>query len=103
VTGLGVLTVAGTASVPQQQDVDTYSILNFGAGNFTLQSCMGYTGQNIYIRNINAAASTLVPFATEGLTGAGGTPTTLAANTTAILQSQLVSASAGGCNWARLQ
>jgi hypothetical protein len=103
VSGLGAITVQGTGVCPQQQDVDTYSILNFGAGNFTLESCVGYTGQNIYIRNINAAASTLVPFASETITGGGATPTTLAANTTAILQSQLVSASAAGCNWVRLQ
>jgi len=99
VTGLGALSVAGTASVPQQQDVDTYAILNFGAGNFTLESCMGYTGQSIYIRNINAAPSTLVPFASETITPSA----TLAANTTAILQSQLVSSAAAGCNWVRLQ
>lgn len=78
-------------------------VISFGAGNFTLQSCMGYTGQNIYIRNINAAGSTLVPFASETITGAGATPTTVAANTTAILQSQLVSSAAAGCNWSRIQ
>jgi len=102
-TGLGAITVQGTGVCPQQQDADQYSIVNFGAGNYTLESCMGYTGQNIYIRNINAGATTLAPFNTETITGAGATPTTLAANTTAILQSQLVSSAAGGCNWVRLQ
>lgn len=108
-SGLGVITVQGTCSAPQQQDADQYAVLNFGAGNFTLETCQAYTGQNINIRNINAAASTLVPFpgstnwSAETITGGGATPATLAANTTAILQSQLVSAAAGGCNWVRLQ
>jgi hypothetical protein len=102
-TGLGNATIQGTGVCSQMQDADQYSILNFGAGNFTLQTCVGFTGQNIYIRNINGTASTLVPFGSETITGAGATPTTLAANTTAILQSQLVSSSAAGCNWVRLQ
>jgi GDSL-like Lipase/Acylhydrolase family len=102
-SGLGNITVQGTGVCPQQQDADEYEILNFGAGNHTLESCVGFTGQNIYIRNINGSASTLVPFASETITGAGATPTTLAANTTAILQSQLISASAAGCNWVRIQ
>jgi hypothetical protein len=101
VSGLGAGSVFGSASIPLQKDADVYSILNFGAGNFSLESCIGYTGQNIYIRNINGAGSTLVPFGSETITGPG--TTTVAANTTAILQSQLVSASAGGCNWVRLQ
>lgn len=109
VTGLGAITVQGTGVCTQQQDADVYTVVNF-TGNFTLQSCVGLTGQNRYIRNINAGAVTLVPVSTntfggaaETVTGAGATPTTLAANTTAILQSQLVSSSAAGCNWVRLQ
>lgn len=100
---LGPITVQGTGVCPQQQDQDVYTILNFGAGNFTLQSCVGYTGQNLYIRNINAGATTLVPFASETITGIGAASATLAATSTAILQSQLVSSAAGGCNWVRLQ
>lgn len=102
-TGLGAIIIQGTGACPQQQDADQYAILNFGAGNLTLESCEGCTGQNIYLRNIDAVASTLVPFGSEGITGGGASPTTLAALTTAILQSQLVSASAAGCNWSRLQ
>lgn len=101
-TGLGPITVQGQCSTPQQADGDKYYIVNFGAGNTTLETCRGYTGQNIYIRNINAAASTLVPFQSETITGTAA-PTTLAANSTAILQSQLVSSSAAACNWVRLQ
>jgi hypothetical protein len=102
-TGLGNATIQGLASCPQQQDVDQYQTLNFGTGNYTLQSCVGLTGQNIYIQNINASSSTLIPFGSETITQGGASPTTLAANTTAILQSQLVSASAAGCNWVRIQ
>lgn len=101
-TGLGVITVQGTGVCPQQQDVDMYSIVNFGAGNFSLESCVGYTGQNIYIRDINGVATTLLPFSAETITGTAA-PTTVATNTTAILQAQLVSDAAGGCNWVRLQ
>lgn len=102
-TGLGAITVQGTGVCSQMQDADQYIVVNFGAGNFTLQSSVGYTGQCINIRNINAAATTLVSFGSETITGAGATPTTLAANTTAILCSQLVSAAAGGSNWVRTQ
>ena len=102
-TGLGAASVQGTGVCPQQQDGDKYYTVNFGAGNTTLETCVGYIGQNIYIRNINAVASTLVPFGSETITGGGAAPTTLAANSTAILQSQLVSAAAAGCNWVRLQ
>lgn len=102
-TGLGVITVQGTGVCPQSQDADQVAILNFGAGNHTLDSAVGYTGQCITRQNINAAASTLVPLGTETITGAGATPTTLAANTTAVLCSQLVSAAAAGANWVRTQ
>lgn len=102
-TGLGAITVQGTGVCPQSQDADQVAILNFGAGNHTLDSAVGYTGQCITRQNINAAASTLVPLGTETITGAGATPTTLAANTTAVLCSQLVSAAAAGANWVRVQ
>jgi hypothetical protein len=101
-TGLGAVTVQGTGVCPQTQDADQYAVLNF-TGNHTLDSCVGYTGQLLYRQNINAGAITLVPLGSETITGAGAAPTTLAANTTAILQSQLVSASAAGCSWVRLQ
>ncbi len=102
-SSLANITVNGTIVCPQQQDADEYQIVNFGAGNYSLQTCVGLTGQNIYIRNINGSSTTLLPWNSETITGAGASPTTLAANTTAILQSQLVSASAAGCNWVRLQ
>jgi hypothetical protein len=99
--GLGVITVQGTGVCPQQQDADVYSILNFGAGNFTLETCQGYTGQNIYLKNINGSSSTVVPFAAETIDGAA--TVTVASKATLVLQSILVSSSAGGCSWKQLQ
>jgi hypothetical protein len=108
VSGLGPITVQGTVSCPQQQEKDVVEILNFGAGNHTLQPCAKFIGLHanngrVTIENINAAGSTLVPFLSETITGGGATPTTLAAHTTAILQPALVSSAASGCNWVRLQ
>jgi hypothetical protein len=100
-TGLGAASVQGTGVCPQQQDTDVYSTLNFGAGNFTLQSCVGLTGQNRYIKNINAASSTIVPNSTETIDGAANLA--IASKATVILQSILTSASAGGCSWRQLQ
>jgi hypothetical protein len=102
-TALGVITIQGTGVCPQQQDADMYATLNFGVGNFSLESCVGYTGQRIYLQNINAVASTLLPFGSETITGAGAAPTTLTALTTAVLESELVSSAAGTCNWRRIQ
>lgn len=100
-TGLGAVTVQGTGVCPQQVDADVYTILNFGAGNFTLESCQGYTGQNLYIKNINAGGSTIVPFGTETIDGAANLA--IAQNVTRILQSQLISQAAGGCTWKVMQ
>lgn len=100
-TGLGAISVQGTGVCPQQQDADQYTVLNFGAGNFTLQSCVGYTGQNIYIKNINAGASTVVPFGAETIDGAASV--SVATKATLVLEDILTSASAGGCSWKQLQ
>jgi len=105
-TGLGAISVQGTGVCPMQQDADVMMIWSFGntgTGNGSLESCVGYTGQRIGIRNIAATASTIVPFSAETITGAGATPATLAANTTAILEDTLVSPTAAGCNWVRVQ
>jgi hypothetical protein len=101
-TGITALTVAGTAVAPQQVDADQAYIVNFGAGNTTLEPCDGLTINDLQrITNINAVASTIVPFGSQTINGAA--TSTLAANSTAVLQAQLVSAAAGGCNWIRLQ
>lgn len=102
ITGLGASS-AGTASVPLQQDGDKYQVINFGTGNYTLQSCLGYTGQKIYIKNINSSSSTIVPFAGSANRTAetidGLSSITLAANSFVVLQAVLTSQNNGGCNW----
>lgn len=100
-TGLGAGTVFGTAQVPSQVDADQYIVLNYGSGNFLLQSCVGYTGQDIFLKNINATSSTVVPNNTETIDGSSSA--TVATGATLQLESVLVSASAAGCNWKRMQ
>ncbi|HXB12189.1 MAG TPA: SGNH/GDSL hydrolase family protein, partial [Bacteroidia bacterium] len=96
-TGLGTASVQGTGVCAQQQDIDQFSVLNFGTGNFTLQSSVGLTGQNIWIKNINGTASTIVPYGSETIDGVANL--TIASNAVVCLQSVLVSASAAGSNW----
>ena len=96
-TSYGAGTAFGTASVPLQKDGDNFAILNFGAGNFTLETCIGSTGQKIHLWNQNASASTIVPFGSEQINGSS--TFTLNGNTTVDLESMLVSASAAGCSW----
>ncbi len=97
VTSLVNISSQGTAVSPQQQDADKYTILNFGTGNFTLQSSLGYTGQRIYIKNINGSSSTIVPFGAETIDGSSSL--TITAGAVVALESVLVSASAAGSNW----
>ncbi len=101
-SGLGAITVQGSASCPQQQPVDMYTILNFGAGNFTMDSCLGYTGQNVYYKNINAASSTLVPF-TSSETIDGAATLAIAQNVIVGLQAVVPNSSTAGCVWRRIQ
>jgi hypothetical protein len=101
-TGLGAVTVQGTGVCPQQQDADLYQILNFGAGNYTLASCQGPTGMIHYIRNINAVASTIVPFGTETIDGAANL-TIPAAPAIIGLVPVVTSSSTSGCIWKRTQ
>jgi lysophospholipase L1-like esterase len=108
-TGLGNITVQGTGVCPLQVDADTYAILGGSATSpsFTLESCVGYTGQNIYLKNANTTSAwVLTPFGSETIDGAASLtmPTASSGNNpVVILQSVLVSASAGGCNWKRVQ
>lgn len=105
VTGLGVGTVFGTGITSQQVDADMYTILGGSATtpNFTLETCDGYTGQNIYLKNTNTASPwTVTPFGSETIDGAATLtmPTATASYQPAIaLQSTLVSSAAAGCNW----
>jgi hypothetical protein len=100
-TGLGAGSVFGTAQLPQQVDADQYYIVNFGAGNSVLQSCSALTGQNVFIKNINAAGTTIVPSSAELIDGA--TSVTLASKATLELQSVLTGATTGGCSWKQIQ
>lgn len=103
-TGLGAITVQGTGVCSQQKYTDGYYIVNFGAGNSTLDSCKGTSGQQpIGIKNINAAATTLVSFPGSANQSAelidGAANFSLAANTVAFFQARIVSSASGGCNW----
>lgn len=100
-TGLTAGTVFGTASVPLQKDADVFTILNFGAGNFTLQPCGGYTGQKLYIKNTNAAASTVVAFGNDLIDGAASV--SVAQNAVLVLQAKLPNPSTPQCAWVKVQ
>jgi len=109
-TGLGNGTVFGTAKIPQQVDADVFVILGgSAAGNpaFTMQTCVGYTGQNLYFKNANTTSAwVLTPFGSETIDGAATLTMPAASsgnNPVVVLQSVLISSSAGGCNWKRLQ
>lgn len=110
-TGLGAGSVFGTAAIPLQVDADVYTILGgSAAGNpsFTMESCVGYTNQNLYFKNTNTTSAwVLTPWSSaETIDGATSLtmPTATSGNfPVVILQAQLISASAGGCTWKRLQ
>jgi hypothetical protein len=109
-SGLGAGSVFGTAAVPTQKNQDVYVILGGSATSpsFTLQSCVGYTGQNFYFKNTNTTSPwVLTPFqSSETIDGAATLtmPTASSGNNpVVVLQAQLVSAAAGGCTWKRLQ
>jgi hypothetical protein len=104
ITSLADINSQGTVVSPQQQDADDYVVLNFGTGDFTLMTAVGYTGQQIHIKNINADASTIVPFGGTGASPAaetidGASSLTIAPGATVVLQSVLVSPAAAGNNW----
>jgi hypothetical protein len=101
-TGLGAGTVFGTAVAPQMQDVDQYIILGgAGAGlNFTLETCMGYTGQNIYLKNTNGNSWTVTPDGTETIDGAASL--TVTTGSTAVLQSVLATPASPTCSWKKI-
>lgn len=109
VSGLGAGSVFGTAAIPLQKDADQYVILGGSATSpsFTLESCVGYTGQNIYLKHSNTTSPwVLTPTNSETIDGAATLtmPTASSGNNpTVILQSTLVSSAAAGCNWKRLQ
>lgn len=97
-TGLGVGTVFGVCSVPQEKDGDVYAILN-NTGSHTLLSCVGRTWP-IVRKNINAGAVTITTWGSELINGAA--TYVLPANASVTLYPTLVSAGAAGCNWRTL-
>lgn len=108
-TGVGAGSVFGTAKIPLQKDEDVYTILGGSATSpdFTLETCVGYTGQKIYLKNTNTTSPwDIVPSGSETIDGAATLTMATATsgdNPVVILQSVLVSAAAAGCNWERIQ
>lgn len=96
-TSIGNITVQGTGECSQQQDLDVYQVLDFGTGNYTIKSAVGYTGQNLWFKNINAADSTIVPDGSETIDTASSL--TITTGSVVCLTSVLVSAAAAGANW----
>jgi hypothetical protein len=102
-------TVQGTGVCPEQQDTDVYTILGGTATSpsFTLESCMGYTAQNLFLKNENTTSPWVItPFGSETIDGASSLTMPSASSgdyPVVILQSQLISTSAAGCNWVRIQ
>ena len=109
-TGLGTASVQGTGVCPSQQDSDTWVTIAGSAvtPNFSLETCVGYTGQNLYIKNSNTTSPwTITPFqASETIDGAASLAMPVAtsgSNPVVILQALLISQAAGGCVWKRRQ
>lgn len=107
--GLGAGSIFGAASCPLQVDQDVYAILGGSATSpsFTLETCIGYTGQNLYLKNVNTSSPwVLTPWASETIDGAASLtmPSASSGNEpVVVLQAQIVSAAAAGCNWVRVQ
>lgn len=90
------MTYTATAT---QADVDQYVILGGSASaqTFTLETCQGFTGQNVYASVTDANAWTVAAAAGEQINGASSV--TVSSGSTLVLQSLLTSASTGGCSW----
>lgn len=87
-------------------DVDVYANCDPGGGSITLNlpDAIGLTGQTVTIKNIQSAgANTCTIAAVNSETIDGGASVVVANKATLVLQSKLVSASAGGANWVQLQ
>ena len=77
------------------------TIIPTAAATATLPDCLGVTGTVYQIANASAGANTITfsGKTSEAITGS----TTLAQNTTAKFQATLISQSAAGCGWQRIQ
>ena len=100
-TGLGAGSVFGSCTVPQQKE-ERFSILNFGAGNFTILPCDMITGQRLNILNINGSSSTLVAFGPD-LFSTGASTLTIATNQVRILEAKTITPSSPVCSWTVIQ
>jgi hypothetical protein len=104
-SGLGSLSVAGTAIAPQELDADVYAILggSSSAQSHLLQTCIGRTGHTIYRMITDTNAWTITPLNSGETIDGGATFTTPAASGTnhpvVALKSVLTSQAAGGCTW----
>lgn len=106
VTGLGAGSVFGAGITSLQQDADVYFILGGSAitQNATLQTCSGYTGQNIYIKHTNTTSpwtvTPFIPAETIDLAASITLPTASSGHfPVCVFQSTLISPAAAGCTW----
>jgi hypothetical protein len=99
VTGLGGAAGSPVAAVPLQKDADVVTILGGSSSsqNFTLESALGYTGQQIWFINTNTNSWTIIPWLTETINGASSY--TLTSGSILCLESTIVSSAAAGANW----
>lgn len=98
--GLGACSTPGRVSVALQKDADGWQVLDFGTGEYTLESCIGLTGEPIHIRNVNAKASTIVPWGSEKI---DGKPTiTIRPRTTIVLMPVFLGPETAACTWMRV-
>ena len=90
-------------STTMQADADKCVILGGSSSSqtFTLETCIGYTGQRIYIKNTNTNAWAVA--ANSGETIDGASSLSLGSGKTLVLESILVSAPAAGANWMVIQ
>jgi lysophospholipase L1-like esterase len=95
--GLAACSQPGEVSVALQKDGDAFQVLNFGRGNYTLESCLGLTDAPIHIRNINAMASTIVPWGQETIDGKASQ--TIPGQTSVTLLPVFLGPASGGCRW----
>ena len=99
-TGLGAGSIFGSCTVPEQKE-ERFSILNFGAGSFTIIPCDMITGQRINIQNINAATSTITAFGPDLIDGSA--TLSIAQNQVRILEATTITPAAPVCSWTVIQ
>jgi lysophospholipase L1-like esterase len=99
-SGLGACTLPGKVSVALQRDADGWQVLDFGNGDYTLESCIGLTGEPIHIRNVNSNASTIVPWDDETIDGRS--TITIPPRSTMTFMPVFLGPETSGCKWVRV-